>query len=404
VKILLVEHDDSLDSRLQKEAKTLRNAGHEIHIMLTRPQSFPREEEWNGFPIHRWLDVPATRLERLSGNVYFRMRFRRPEVERAMKEAVRQFGLTAIHVVNLPLCRSALRIARETGVRVVADFHEYYPGLVPGWSRLSRWQAFKNSFLMSSARWKVYEREVLEAVDGVIVVSPRIRAMYANEGVNVEKVRVMELTPVLREFDAHPIREEVIKRYEGRFTISYVGLFFVCRGLEMVISAMKRIREAVPSAMLMLGGNGMLEDKLRKLVQEEGVTGAVDFPGWVAYEDLPSYLAASDIGICPLDHTPHHDVTLANKVFDHMAAGIPNLVSDCGSIKDIVEETGSGLVFRAGDIDDYVEKVVQLANDPELRKRLGENGRQAAETKYNWENGSGKKLEALYAELGAGQG
>jgi glycosyltransferase involved in cell wall biosynthesis len=81
-----------------------------------------------------------------------------------------------------------------------------------------------------------------------------------------------------------------------------------------------------------------------------------------------------------------------------MLMGKPVVVSSCKPLRRIVEETGSGLVFEAGNSDALARAVIQL-KDESLRRRLSEAGRRAVLEKYNWERTS-KELVKMYEQLG----
>jgi glycosyltransferase involved in cell wall biosynthesis len=75
----------------------------------------------------------------------------------------------------------------------------------------------------------------------------------------------------------------------------------------------------------------------------------------------------------------------------------PVVVSSCKPLKRVIEETGGGRVFQAGDANSLAQTILQL-QDPQLRHRLGEAGRQAVMAKYNWQNTS-KKLVGVYHKI-----
>lgn len=82
-----------------------------------------------------------------------------------------------------------------------------------------------------------------------------------------------------------------------------------------------------------------------------------------------------------------------------MLEGKRVVVSSCKPLRRVIEETNSGLVFKAGNGKDLADKVIDLYNNPSRRKELGENGEKAAQSRYNrWLKS--KKLTNLYRQLG----
>ncbi|MCX6248444.1 MAG: glycosyltransferase family 4 protein [Bacteroidetes bacterium] len=82
-----------------------------------------------------------------------------------------------------------------------------------------------------------------------------------------------------------------------------------------------------------------------------------------------------------------------------MAAGIPVIAPRMAGYPEIIEDGVNGLLFNPGDAEDLAKKIEMLWNDPELRARLGENGRKRLETHYSPEVYY-KKLIAVYKVAG----
>ena len=63
----------------------------------------------------------------------------------------------------------------------------------------------------------------------------------------------------------------------------------------------------------------------------------------------------------------------------------PQVVSNCTALNRIVQETGCGIVCRASldDVEAWAEAILSL-QDPATRQEMGQRGRQAVKSKYNW--------------------
>ncbi len=108
---------------------------------------------------------------------------------------------------------------------------------------------------------------------------------------------------------------------------------------------------------------------------------------------LPELYAASDVGLLPFLPGRHVKITLANKLFDYMAAGVPIVASDLPPMRRILEETRAGVLFTPGDSASLASAVVDLLRDGAMRRRLAQNGRRAAAEKYNWREDEKRFLE-----------
>jgi glycosyltransferase involved in cell wall biosynthesis len=76
-----------------------------------------------------------------------------------------------------------------------------------------------------------------------------------------------------------------------------------------------------------------------------------------------------------------NNITLPNKLFEAMMCGVPIITNIA---PDVVSETECGLIVEYGNVEQIKESIVTLRDNPELCKRLGDNGRKAFLEKYNW--------------------
>ena len=65
----------------------------------------------------------------------------------------------------------------------------------------------------------------------------------------------------------------------------------------------------------------------------------------------------------------HEGVPIA--LIEAMAAGVPIVASDCGAVRDIVDDGEQGYLVPVGDVDRFADRLRLLAGDPDLRARLG---------------------------------
>ena len=97
----------------------------------------------------------------------------------------------------------------------------------------------------------------------------------------------------------------------------------------------------------------------------------------------------------PNQHTLHKELT---KLFEYMAFGIPVVCSNFPNLREIVETTECGLCVDPDDGEAAAEAVRYLWEHPDEAQQMGERGREAARTTYNWDT-QAEKLIAFYAGL-----
>jgi glycosyltransferase involved in cell wall biosynthesis len=92
---------------------------------------------------------------------------------------------------------------------------------------------------------------------------------------------------------------------------------------------------------------------------------------------------------------PNHIDAQPNKMFEYMSAGLPLIASDFPLWREIVEGNDCGVCVDPADPAAIAEAIDRLVENPDLARRMGENGQRAVHERYNWAIEE-KKLLALY--------
>jgi glycosyltransferase involved in cell wall biosynthesis len=171
--------------------------------------------------------------------------------------------------------------------------------------------------------------------------------------------------------------------------IMYGGQIMAGRGLEHIASAVKDIDNVIMCVYGMIVDEGLL--KSITAVQN------VIYRGFLQqYDDYHNALLDADVIVAIYtEGTPSHMLTMHNKVLEAMMSGVP-IITNFSS--DFVNEIGFGIIVKYGNIEQIKSAIITLRDNPELRKRLGDNGRKAFVEKYNWGIMEQKLYEA-YSEI-----
>jgi len=131
---------------------------------------------------------------------------------------------------------------------------------------------------------------------------------------------------------------------------------------------------------LMLVGDGDLRPSLVALAETLGIARRVWFVGTVPHRDLPPCYAASDLVVLPSFPPESFGMVL----IEAMACGRPVLAHSIPGVRSVVRDGEDGLLARPGDMDDLVEKMRALLEDPQRRAQMGRQGRARVEAEYAW--------------------
>jgi glycosyltransferase involved in cell wall biosynthesis len=109
-------------------------------------------------------------------------------------------------------------------------------------------------------------------------------------------------------------------------------------------------------------------------------------------------LAGSDAAIIPHLRTENNDASSPNKLYQYMYLNKPIISTDCTSLKRIINETGTGFIYKNDSPGELFLLLEKLITDRNLLKETKGNGRKAVLEKYNW-NIDKKRLIDAYRQL-----
>lgn len=127
-------------------------------------------------------------------------------------------------------------------------------------------------------------------------------------------------------------------------------------------------------------GSGPDEKNLKRLAKVLGVEDKIQFLGHIEPENVPKYLAQSDIFV-----RASRSEGLGNSFLEAMGASLPIIGTNVGGIKDFLVDGETGLFVKANDPEDLAVKILQLMKNEALRNKLAENGKKLVTEKYSWD-------------------
>lgn len=153
-------------------------------------------------------------------------------------------------------------------------------------------------------------------------------------------------------------------------TLLYMGTLDHKWGVDLPIRAMPLIRQNLPAARLIIAGKGRDEDNLKALAQTLGVAEAVEFLGFVPYNDLPALMARADIGMATSREDIFRQYASPLKLAEYMAGGLPVICSGGGEAELMITESGAGInvAFTPEDCADAVRRILTTPGDLSTRR------------------------------------
>lgn len=184
------------------------------------------------------------------------------------------------------------------------------------------------------------------------------------------------------------------KQLPPRFLL-FVGTLEPRKNVATLIRAYAQAKTELDLPLLIGGGKGWLYDDIFALVRELGLEQDVRFTGFIAGEDLPAYYAAATVLVYPSLYEGFGFPPL-----EAMATGTPVIVSDAGSLVEVVGD--AALIVPALDVDGLARALIRITHDAALRDALGAKGLERAQ-RFSWDRAAADTLRVLYAVGGSAE-
>ena len=275
------------------------------------------------------------------------------------------------------------RLLRQYEVDLI-HAHQYTPFFYAACARA--WRRGPPILFTEHGRWYpdyprrrriVFNRLMLRSRDRVSAVGQAVReALVQNEGLPRHRIQVIYNGVDVERFTPRPERRAPVRQSLGLcetdFVIVQVARLDYLKDHVTAIRTMGRLVRQVPTAKLLLVGDGPKREVIETEIQAQHVEAAVRLLG--TREDVPELLWAADV--CLLSSLSEGiPVTL----IEAMAAQLPVVATRVGGVPEVVQDGQTGLLVSAGDDVGLADCLVRLANQPELRRQFGLAGRRLAE-------------------------
>ncbi|MDZ7752505.1 MAG: glycosyltransferase family 4 protein [Gammaproteobacteria bacterium] len=250
-----------------------------------------------------------------------------------------------------------------------AQFHEFLAALSPGRQRLARTVfALADKVIVLGENW----RRVLEPWAGArLVVLPN--AVPLPEGPMGHEPGQGDAPPVVI----------TLANYERR------------KGQADLIRARARLDQDCPLVVRLYGADGEPgeRERLEALVAEQGLAGKVEVNGPVTGQEKDQVFAAAS-GFC----LPSYNEGLPMAMLEAMSYGLPVLVTEVGSIPEVIHDGVNGMLFAPGQEDRLAARLRRFCTDGAALRAMGQAARATVVADYSLDSNA-EKLAAIYDEV-----
>lgn len=250
----------------------------------------------------------------------------------------------------------------------------------------------------SAAIFEGVERFLARWTDALVAISPQIRLELLEEH-RIGRPDQFHLVPL--GFDLAPFATvDAQARQQARVALNLpaaatvvtsVGRLTSIKQPQLFLETARIVKDRYPDAVFLVAGDGELRPGLEALADKLGLTDSVRFLGW--QRNLPIIYAATDVFLL----TSRNEGTPV-ALIEAMAAGVPGVSTDVGGVRDVISGPELGVLVPSGGAAALAEAVCALLDRPELRRQMGERGRQSVLERYSLDR-LADDIAALYREL-----
>jgi glycosyltransferase involved in cell wall biosynthesis len=221
----------------------------------------------------------------------------------------------------------------------------------------------KGDYTIERNMWQRFMPKTITQAD--VITTP---SQYLKQKLGLEKAIVIPNALFPRKFRLaqHEARNELN-------LVTVMNFYFLdkVKGLLNIIGILNKVQK--PMIRYTIIGGGRYLDTIKHQIGEIKLD--VKFTGFLP--DPKSALAASDIFL----YYSYHD-NFPNVILEAMACGLPVVTNNVGAVNETIENEKDGYIATTDDA--YLEYLINLLSNVELRKRIGENARKTVEAKFDW--------------------
>ena len=178
-------------------------------------------------------------------------------------------------------------------------------------------------------------------------------------------------------FQPGPKNQDLIKKYKlptNRPTFLFVGRIDRDKSLDLLIKAVAQARKKA-DFQLVLAGKGIAEKFLKDLAQEFGISEFVTFTGYIPDSELADLYRSVDGFVIASCVELQSIVTL-----EAISTGLPVIAARAVALPELAQDGRNGYLFTPKNKAQLADRLIKLANYPELRKTFGQESLKIAET------------------------
>lgn len=371
-------------TRSYEFSKHFISQGHEVIMITSHNNKKYKVENIEGIEVH-WIPNYFDNSLSIPGRIssYFKFAFKSLWVSMSIKKIDIMYATST--PLTIGITAMILKIfKRKPYVFEVRDLWPEFP---------IQMGAIKSKLLQKIAY--SLEKNIYKYSESIIALSPGMRDGVIKYNLNKE-VSIIPNSSDLDIFYPREIDSNIAEKYKlnRNFNIIHFGSMGIANGLSYIIETAKIAQEKSVDVSFIFIGGGKTESELKELSKKYGLRN-VKLLGFLPKHEVSKIVNACDISITSFLDLPILYTNSPNKLFDSLAAGKVCIVNSNGWTRDLVEDNNCGYYVDPNNPEDFLEKIIQIKENPELKKEMEKNARKLAISQFDRKKLSPRILKQL---------
>jgi len=241
----------------------------------------------------------------------------------------------------------------------------------------------------------IFESLLPRLADLVLVNSEFTRKRILELGVNANRINYIPNGVETDRFANLVIKPEFRNELGNNKIVLYYGDLSFASGhnIDILLNAFKILITKISEARLLIIGDGKDEVILRRMADQLGISDKTIWVGRITPEEVPSFLAVSDVVVDPVKNVLSNLARCPVKIIEAMYLGKPVVTSDIGERRNLLGDFG--FYAKDGDVYSLADKILQVIQGEGIDRNKDLLIKRASE--YSWEK-LGEKVDVVIKE------
>jgi len=283
-----------------------------------------------------------------------------------LKSSLLQFKPDIIHIMTeFNMGVAGLTYGKKLGIPTISNYT----------TNFAQYLKYYSLEIFKKASWN-YMRWFHNQNDITLCPSMETREMLRDQG--IQNTGIFSRGVDTYNFNEN-LRSIKLRKQLGvndKIVLLYVGRVAMEKDINVLLESYTRILSLFENKVtLIITGNGPELSRCKKSFPRCTI-----FTGFKKGKELAEIYASCDIFVFP---SPTE--TFGNVVLEAMASGLPVIAANAGGVKDTVKNRINGLLFKAGDVRELANSIIELIENKNLRDSLKDNARKTV-LERSWKN------------------